>query len=396
MIVTNRLNGRTATATIGHDETQDREADRLRSTKRRLLELLAANDKEAASKGIPLADEDVTPANSEPWFTSTRKVLEDNPKLRPWVIDSLLRRGEVMNLIAVPKIGKSLLSLGLATALSKGTQWLGFSTIPGKTLIIDNELHAETFSDRLRSVVKATGGDLDRIDAKFLRGQKIDINGLSAQLSRHVKKGEFDLIILDALYRFLPPGVSESDNNGMMTVYNTVDEIAAATGAAIMLVHHTSKGDQSGKAVTDVGSGAGVISRATDTHLVLRQHARESYAVVDVATRSFKSPLSQTICFAYPCWHRSNLEPELRQVKTASEARQEKLDSEADAAVLSAVRESKRRPTERTIRDIVGFGQPRVAKAIKRLIDGKRIELKRVKCGETGKRKEVYAIPQNA
>ena len=41
-----------------------------------------------------------------------------------------------------------------------------------------------------------------------------------------------------------------------------------------------SKGDQSGKSTTDVGSGAGSQSRAADTHLIIRQHEQEDVAVM--------------------------------------------------------------------------------------------------------------------
>ena len=45
---------------------------------------------------------------------------------------------------------------------------------------------------------------------------------------------------------------------------------AARLGAAIVLVHHTTKGAQAGKSVTDIGAGGGAQSRAADTHLVAR------------------------------------------------------------------------------------------------------------------------------
>ena len=57
--------------------------------------------------------------------------------------------------------------------------------------------------------------------------------------------------------------------------------------AAIVLVHHTSKGNQANKSVTDVGSGAGAQSRSPDTHLTLRQHSVENVVSVFCRVRSF-------------------------------------------------------------------------------------------------------------
>jgi hypothetical protein len=59
----------------------------------------------------------------------------------------------------------------------------------------------------------------------------------------------------------------------------------AKTG--ILLVHHSSKGDQSGKSVRDVGSGAGAWSRAADVHLGLREHEEPDAVVFDGVVRSW-------------------------------------------------------------------------------------------------------------
>jgi len=74
-------------------------------------------------------------------------------------------------------------------------------------------------------------------------------------------------------------------------LYNLLDSYADALGAAFSLVHHSSKGNHSGKNVTDVGAGAGAQSRAADTHLVLRPHESDSAVVVEAAVRSW-APVS--------------------------------------------------------------------------------------------------------
>ncbi|MGI6417616.1 MAG: hypothetical protein ACOX1P_18335 [Thermoguttaceae bacterium] len=61
--------------------------------------------------------------------------------------------------------------------------------------------------------------------------------------------------------------ISENDNAAIMSLYNVIDGYAARLNTAWVNVHHASKGDQSGKGTTDVGSGAGAQSRAADTHL---------------------------------------------------------------------------------------------------------------------------------
>jgi len=110
------------------------------------------------------------------------------------------------------------------------------------------------------------------------------------------------LVILDALYRFLPLDGEENSNETMTTVYNTLDLIAKRSGAGVVVVHHSSKGNQSDKSVTDVGAGGGAQSRAADTHLILRPHETDDAVVVDAAVRSFPPMAPFVIQNQRPGW----------------------------------------------------------------------------------------------
>ena len=69
----------------------------------------------------------------------------------------------------------------------------------------------------------------------------------------HYKAQGYKLIIIDAFYRAMPKGTDENDNGAIAAVYNLIDRFAAEIGCAFCLIHHTSKGNQSLKSVTDVG-----------------------------------------------------------------------------------------------------------------------------------------------
>lgn len=227
------------------------------------------------------------------------------PELRPPVIEGLLREGEVINIVAPPKVGKTWLVHSLALAVAAGTPWLGMPTRGGRVLIIDGELHGETLSHRLAAALDAAGASgavaRENLEAWSVRGQRLaigDIEGLLAE----VPFGKYRLVILDALYRFLPPDGEENSNETMTQVYNAVDALAAKLGSAIVLVHHSTKGAQAGKAVTDIGAGGGAQSRAADTHLVLRQHEEEGALVVEAAVRSWERLPPFVIRWADPGW----------------------------------------------------------------------------------------------
>jgi hypothetical protein len=102
------------------------------------------------------------------------------------------------------------------------------------------------------------------------------------------------VIVIDALYRAMPENSEENSNDGLAKVYNHLVSHASRLGCGIICVHHTSKGAQGGKAVTDVGSGAGAQSRAADAHMVVRQHEEKDVFVVDAELRSF--PQIESFC----------------------------------------------------------------------------------------------------
>ena len=132
------------------------------------------------------------------------------PRLRPPLIEGLLRQGETMNIIAPPKAGKSWLTYGLALSIASGRHWLDtFPTTPGNVLIVDNELHPETIAKRLPDVAAAMqihfGEIKDRISILSLRGRLQDIRGLGIRF-RAIEPDKYKLIVIDAFYRALPVG----------------------------------------------------------------------------------------------------------------------------------------------------------------------------------------------
>ncbi len=263
------------------------------------------------TRGVDLSGFAVTPAIEKPVDLLPAPVpVEDlvatYPRLRRPVIHGLLREGETMNVIASPKTGKSWLTLDLAIAVATGRPWLGrYATEPGDVLIIDNELHRETSAHRIPKVAKARKVAMREIGRRIhidnLRGRLRDIEKL-APYFEGLEPGRYRIIVLDAFYRFMPAGGDENDNGTMANIYNRIDAFADRLGCCFVLIHHSTKGSQSSKGVTDVGAGAGAHSRATDTHLVLRPHEESGVVVLDAAVRSW-APIEPTcLRWSFPVW----------------------------------------------------------------------------------------------
>ena len=230
-------------------------------------------------------------------------LLDGFPTLRPVIIDGFLRQGEIMNIIAAPKTGKSWFVLALALHVATGRDWLGHTCKATKVLIIDNELHRETYSQRLALVMKAMGisrSELrERLEILPLRGKWTSLEYIGSKAEKFREKG-YGLIVVDAFYRALPKGTVENDNGAITDLYNMLDRFASMIGCSFALIHHTSKGNQSMKSITDVGAGAGSQSRAADTHMTLREHKDDGYLVLESVVRSFPKQEPIVLKKAFP------------------------------------------------------------------------------------------------
>lgn len=324
---------------------------------------------EVASQ-LHAATEQSVNAAPDPQGKPAHLVISQHPRLHEPIIEGVLRREETLNIIAAPKMGKSWLGYGLGLSVVRGRHWLGqFQCRPGRVLLIDNELHESTLANRLRTVAEAMGiapEDFgDELDILSLRGRLMDIHGI-ARLLWKIEPKTYDLVILDALYRALPIGVSENDNAAIAMVFNTIDSIAKRLQCAWVNVHHSSKGNQAEKSVTDVGSGAGAQSRAADAHLVLRPHEEDQCVVLDAVVRSFAPIEPVPLRWIFPQWVRDDgIDPNLLRGRlTKGEERQLDRDTEGRDKILSFLSEGVK--TVRAIRGELGAGRERC----NRLLDG--------------------------
>jgi len=292
------------------------------------------------------------------------------------VIEGILRIGEVANVIASTKVGKSWFALGLAIAVATGRRWMGRKTLKGNVLLIDNELRPATLKHRIATVMKAMGIVPSREDARLevvsLRGQFADIESLEHALRKY-KRDEFALIILDAKYRAFGP-LDENSNTDQTKFHNAVDKIAGDLNSAFVMIHHSTKGDQGGKSTTDVGSGGGSQSRAVDTHLIIRPHSDEGFAVLDAAVRSFAPVESQTLQWQFPLWHlATSVEPILKAEKSRGDSRQESKDLQAIGDLTDILHAAGEPMTRYELLKQFGGGKDRVNRLIRQGVQAKRI-----------------------
>ena len=331
-------------------------------------------------------------------FSAWDLIHMDTP-LDEEIIKGILRVGEVANVIASTKFGKSWLAVGLAFAVATGSNWLGRKTLKGNVLLIDNELRPRTLKHRIATVMRAMGIEPSqghaRLEVVSLRGQSSNIQSLELALKKY-NRDEFGLIILDAKYRAFGE-LDENSNTDQTLFHNAVDKIAGDLNAGFLMVHHSTKGDQGGRSVTDVGSGGGSQSRAVDTHLIIRPHSNEGCAVLDAAVRSFPPVESQTLRYEFPLWHlAAAVEPVLKAEKTRGDSSKEAKDMKALGEITQILHDANEPMTRYQIHHVFGGGKDRVNRLIFLGITKNRIVQVGTRKARNGEEAEIFMVASRA
>jgi putative DNA primase/helicase len=255
--------------------------------------------------------------------TSLRALSRDFPELRESMIDGILRRGQVGNIVSTSKAYKTFLILQLAVCFALKRMWLNrFPTAGGRVLIIDLELQPPDLVKRLADILAAMGAPadiIDQIDVVSFRGRNGSIDNIEPMLMR-LQPRTYPLVILDPLYKTYPEKFDENSNAQMTGLYRRFERIAEHLDGAFVVIHHGTKGSQAEKRIVDVGAGASAQSRSADGHIALREHEETGCVVFDCRVRSFRPPEPLVLSFEYPLWKRElTLDPAL--LKTGKTSR---------------------------------------------------------------------------
>ena len=247
-------------------------------------------------------------------------------------------------------------------------------------MLVDNELHPETVAHRIPLVASAMGINRDEYEhdliIKTLRGNLRSFGDVVCELRDGIESdgeepGHVSLFAFDAKYRFQTPGISENENDPVF--YNEADRFATDMGACVAFVHHSSKGSQSEKRVSDVGAGGGIQSRAADVHAIFREHEEEGVHVFEVLVRSFAPVSAIPVRWMFPLWIPDHsVDPSmLRGRLKPSEQRQNDRDREGISQIAAAL--LKGSATARQLRRLTGMSKDRQERLLDQLEADKQI-----------------------
>lgn len=206
--------------------------------------------------------------------------------MRPieWVVEGLVARGQLVMIAGRPKSGKTWLVLQLAQSVDEGRAFLGKETTRGRVLLVT----LEDGPRRLRSRVEMLGWRPKAVDVVFSLAH-LDGDGMTAgpglrQLDEAA--GKYDLIVIDTLIAGLSGRADENSNTAMAAIANDLADIARASNAAVVLVHHTSKGTH--EDVFHTIRGASALRGAYDVGMVLERKKDEREGLLHVESKDLE------------------------------------------------------------------------------------------------------------
>lgn len=232
------------------------------------------------------------------------------PKDTPEIIPGLLRVGDKMILSGPSKAGKSFLMMEMAIAIAGGLQWLGYPSKQSKVLYVNLELKQDERYRRFKRVCRAMGlqGIPELIDCIDFRGHTVPMDKLVPVFKERYKGKGYSVIIFDPIYKVMTG--DENSAGDMNKFVNYFEEIAEATGTAVVCCHHHSKGAKGMTRAIDRMSGSGVFARDpeivmdlipldVDDALLGAWHASGAYRV-SIISRQTANPKPINIVYCSP------------------------------------------------------------------------------------------------
>lgn len=162
-------------------------------------------------------------------------------KPQSWLIKGVLPKATVGMLFGEPSAGKSFVALDMAFDLATGGQWRGLKTKKCRVVYVVAE-GASGFKKRVRAICKQRGVAPEALPIQFVQDapnllEKSDALDLSRVIAGGVGA---DLVIVDTLAQ-VTPGANENSGEDMGRAMNHCKGISRATGAMVLLIHHTGK-----------------------------------------------------------------------------------------------------------------------------------------------------------
>ncbi len=189
--------------------------------------------------------------------------LGNRPR-RAYLIEKLLDRGAFVEMYGDTNSGKTFMALDIAEHIAQGWDWRGRKVKPGPVVYIAVE-GGLGLEERLIAFRQHHG--VDQADVPlYIIPASIDLCSADSDakilIDEMQRLGTVQLVVIDTLARALAGG-NENAPDDMGAFVLNCDRIREATGAAVLVVHHSGKDQSRG------GRGHSSLKAAVDTEILV-------------------------------------------------------------------------------------------------------------------------------
>ncbi|HEY9249375.1 MAG TPA: AAA family ATPase [Rariglobus sp.] len=175
------------------------------------------------------------------------QALWDDDEEEEWILEPLLPARRLVALYSPPKVGKSLLMLEIAVAISRGAPTLGTSIDrPHRVLYVDFENDPK---GDIRSRLQAMGHTPSHLDnlcyLSFPTLAGLDSERGSEELMAAVQVYDCDVVIIDTVSRSVQG--EENENDTWLNFYRHTGLKMKQQGVAMIRLDHTGKDESKGQ-----------------------------------------------------------------------------------------------------------------------------------------------------
>lgn len=190
---------------------------------------------------IPLAPE---PKSDNPFGIISVGELTKRKSSLKWLLKGFLPKANLGVIYGPSGAGKSFVVLDICASIARGVDWNGLrcTKTPGSILYVVAE-GSGGFPNRITAYCNAKGITSDDLQIDVIVDVPLSIsnNGNVGRLIKYLKShNKYDLIILDTFAQ-VTPGMNENDAEDMSSTLGYIKDLSFASGAMVLLVHHSGK-----------------------------------------------------------------------------------------------------------------------------------------------------------
>lgn len=205
-----------------------------------------------------------------------------------WLIDGRLTRGGFSCVFGAPGSGKTFLALSMGLSVATGIHFVSSPVIPGDVVYVAAEGSAG-IGQRLGAWCEFNeAAPPERFFGITEVVNLLDQNEVTQFiLSIRAQSEQPELVMIDTLALCIPGG-DENSSLDVGLAINCVKRIQRETGAHVMLIHHSAKGDP----LKERGSGS--LKAAVDTMVAVQQDEATGLRTVICAKQKDAEPFDQS------------------------------------------------------------------------------------------------------